>query len=195
MPATSDELAARQRLRRVDQRLHPVTATVVVAADVRDLRPERIAQEAEVARLEVAGADDRVDVPDLLAVDRVVERRIDIVGDREQADRCAITALERLADPATRRSGFGSSVPAVVGGRRARGVFPRQFQARALAAAGRPDGTRGGDRRRQRADRLGPALAERDELDDVGIDRLLAAVQRERDPVVAVDDPVAVAGT
>ena len=190
-----DELAARQRLGRVDQRLHPVAATVVVAADVRDLRPERVAQEAEIAGLEVAGADDRVDPADLLAVDRVVERRVDVVGDRQQADRRAVAALERARDPATRRSGFGSSVPAVVRGRGARGVLPRQLQARPLAAAGRADGTRCGDRRRQRADRLGPALAERDELDDVGIDRHLAAVQRERHPVVAVDDPVAVADT
>ena len=116
-----------------------MAATVVVAADVGDLRPERVAEETEIAGLEVATADDRVDPADRLAVDRVVERVVDIVGDREQPDRGAVAALERLGVRPHDGQASGHPSPPASGGAGARRVLARQFEARPLAAAGRPD--------------------------------------------------------
>ena len=74
----------------------PGGADVVVAADVAERSVERIGHERQVVRLEVAGADDQVDLPDPLAAWRL-SRASGRARPRhgEDADRSSVRAGER----------------------------------------------------------------------------------------------------
>ena len=72
----------------------PRGSDVVVAAHVAQRGVERIGHEAEVVRLEVARADDQVDVSQPLARPGMVEGWVRLVRDGEDPDRLAIPANE-----------------------------------------------------------------------------------------------------
>ena len=75
----------------------------MIAADPRHRDTERVTEEAEVGRLEVATADDGVETPQGFSIDRVLERGVDRIRYRQQADRFAMAcrewALVRPLDP------------------------------------------------------------------------------------------------
>src|SRR5918994_7496851 len=98
------------------KRLGPMASPVVIAAHVDQWRPERVGQEAEIARLEVATPDDRVDPTERLAVDRMVERGIHLVRHRQKPDRRPVPILEgTVVGPRHREP--ASHVPSSAGSR------------------------------------------------------------------------------
>ena len=74
----------------------PVSAAIVVTPDVRHGHPEGVPEESEIGRLEVAAADDRVEVPERLPIDRMVQGRVHGIGHGQETDRFAVPGLERV---------------------------------------------------------------------------------------------------
>jgi hypothetical protein len=147
--------------------------------------PQGIAEEAQVAGLEVAASDDGIESTDRFAVDRVLERGIDRVRDREQADRGVLARLEDAAvgpdDGQAARHGSpsdgsrtGSPSRDPWGGSRTSESSGGDWSiessslGRCPLPAVRTDAI--SRRRGEREDRLGSPAAAWHELDDVGID-------------------------
>ncbi len=181
------DAAARERSRgRGVGALGPPTATVVVPPDEHERDAEGVGQEPEVIGLEVAAADDGVEGAKPLPVGRMLEGRIRVVRHGQPADRGAASSGERRrVGPVDGQPSHHGSSPvgraAPRGVDRRLGLDPVAHQSRLL------------DLRRERGDRLGPALAGRDELGHRGVDPDLTGVEREGHAIVAVLDPVAVA--
>src|SRR5437763_14238574 len=75
--------------------LFPAAAAVMVAADVDERRPERVGEEGQPLRRQVAAADHAVEVAEGASVDLLLERPVDLVGRGEEADRAVIAIGER----------------------------------------------------------------------------------------------------
>jgi hypothetical protein len=86
-----DRLPVGHRLRQQEiLGVAPGGAHVVVATDVAQWSVERIGDEAEVLRLQVASADDQVDVADGLAGRGGIQRGVRLIRDGEHPDRSPV---------------------------------------------------------------------------------------------------------
>ena len=118
----------------------PPSAVIVVAGARR--RPGHRTRPRGIrgSSAQVAAADDHVDSPDRVPVDRVVEGRVDRVRDREHPDRGSVAALEGGGGPARPPSAAGSFLALDLGGGRSTGPAPRS----GMPLARRPKGLGGG---------------------------------------------------